>query len=96
MEIQRLLGKIPRSHLDSFVKDRDKANVLAPHQLLRGRRYVCIGTLSDAVTEGVYVDAPMVEDENLLSGRGVGAAFDSAFYLAVRLTGDERGYAAIR
>ncbi len=65
------------------------ARVLAPHQLLRGRRYVCSGTLSDAVTDGVYVDAPVVEDGNLLSGQGLGAAFDFAFYLAMRLTGDE-------
>ncbi|WP_413739315.1 hypothetical protein ACL2XP_10875 [Sodalis sp. RH21] len=28
MEIQQLLGKIPRSHLDSFGKDIDKTNEL--------------------------------------------------------------------
>ncbi|WP_413722558.1 DJ-1/PfpI family protein [Sodalis sp. RH24] len=65
------------------------ARVLAPHKLLKGRRYVCSGTLSATVTDGVYVDAPVVEDGNLLSGRGLGTAFDFAFSIAMRLTGDE-------
>lgn len=65
------------------------ARVLAPHQLLKGRHYVCSGTLSESVSDGMYVDAPVVEDGNLISGQGLGASFDFAFYLAWRLTGDE-------
>ncbi|TKY80281.1 DJ-1/PfpI family protein [Pectobacterium polonicum] len=65
------------------------ARVLAPHKLLKGRRYVCSGTLSETVTDGIYVDAPVVEDGNLISGQGLGASFDFAFYLGLRLTGDE-------
>ncbi|NDL62121.1 DJ-1/PfpI family protein [Acerihabitans arboris] len=65
------------------------ARVLAPHKLLKGRRYVCSGRPSDPVADGVYVDATVVADGNLLSGQGLGAAFDFAFYLAMRLTGDE-------
>jgi len=30
-----------------------------------------------------------VEDGNLISGRGLGVAFDFAFYLAWRLTGEK-------
>jgi putative intracellular protease/amidase len=41
------------------------------------------------VSDGVYVDADVVEDGNLLSGRGLGKVFDFAFTLAARLQGDE-------
>ncbi|MDM3464459.1 DJ-1/PfpI family protein [Citrobacter sp. Cb031] len=64
------------------------AKVLAPHGLLKGRRYVCSGTLSEGVTDGIYVDAPVVRDGNLISGQGLGAAFDFAFNLAGILTLD--------
>jgi len=57
--------------------------------LLRGRRYVCSGTFYETVTDGVYVDLPVVKDGNLLSGQGVGAAFDFAFSLAYLLTGND-------
>lgn len=65
------------------------AKVLAPHGLLRGRRYVCSGTFYETITDGVYVDLPVVKDGNLLSGQGVGAAFDFAFSLAYLLTGND-------
>lgn len=65
------------------------AKVLAPHGLLKGRNYVCSGTLFEGVTDGVYVDAPVVRDGNLISGQGLGVAFDFAFNLALILT-DER------
>lgn len=64
------------------------AKVLAPNNLLKGRRYVCSGTLSENVSEGIYIDSPVVKDGNLVSGQGLGAAFDFAFYLAYLLTGD--------
>lgn len=65
------------------------ARVLGGNGLLKGRRYVCSGTLYETVRDGVYVDAPVVEDGNLLSGKGLGVAFDFAFTLAARLQGDE-------
>ncbi|KAF1368142.1 DJ-1/PfpI family protein [Yokenella regensburgei] len=65
------------------------ARVLAANQLLKGRRYVCSGDLWQQVTDGVYVDADVVEDGNLLSGRGLGKVFDFALTLAARLAGDE-------
>jgi len=63
------------------------ARVLGGNRLLRGRRYVCSGDLHQTVDDGIYVDAHVVEDGNLISGRGLGVAFDFAFYLAWRLTG---------
>ncbi|QCR34631.1 DJ-1/PfpI family protein [Nissabacter sp. SGAir0207] len=63
------------------------ARVLGGNQLLQGRRYVCSGDLHENVTDGTYVDQPVVEDGNLISGKGLGVAFDFAFHLAWRLTG---------
>ncbi|MGC0915004.1 DJ-1/PfpI family protein [Pantoea agglomerans] len=62
------------------------ARVLAPQGLLRGRRYVSSGTSSEGVTDGVYVNASVVKDGNLLSGQDLGAAFDFAFAIAFILT----------
>lgn len=65
------------------------ARVLGGNGLLKGRRYVCSGDLWQQVTDGVYVDADVVEDGNLISGRGLGKAFDFALTVAARLNGDE-------
>lgn len=65
------------------------ARVLGGNGLLKGRRYVCSGDLWQNVTDGEYVDASVVEDGNLISGKGLGHVFDFAFTLAARLLGDE-------
>jgi len=65
------------------------ARVLGGNGLLKGRRYVCSGDLWQQVQDGEYVDAPVVEDGNLLSGKGLGHAFDFALILAARLLQDE-------
>jgi len=65
------------------------ARVLGGNGLLQGRRYVCSGDLFKNVRDGVFIDAPVVEDGNLISGKGLGVAFDFAFTLAARLQGNE-------
>ncbi|XTZ39962.1 DJ-1/PfpI family protein [Salmonella enterica] len=65
------------------------ARVLGGNGLLKGRRYVCSGDLYKTVRDGEYTDAPVVEDGNLISGKGLGLAFDFAFTLAARLNDDE-------
>lgn len=65
------------------------ARVLGGNGLLKGRRYVCSGDLWQQVTDGVYVDADVVEDGNLISGKGLGKVFDFALTVAARLEGDE-------
>ncbi|MCL2899256.1 DJ-1/PfpI family protein [Brenneria tiliae] len=65
------------------------ARVLGGNNLLKGRRYVCSGELWRNVTDGVYVNEKVVEDGNLISGKGLGVAFDFAFTIACRLTGDK-------
>ena len=65
------------------------ARVLGANGLLKGRRYVCSGDLWQQVSDGEYVDADVVEDGNLLSGKGLGRAFDFAFTLAAKLAGDD-------
>ncbi len=63
------------------------ARILGAHNLLRGRRYVCSGDLYQQVIDGIYVDNPVVEDGNLVCGKGLGVAFDFAAAIAYRLTG---------
>ncbi|EGT4352348.1 DJ-1/PfpI family protein [Cronobacter sakazakii] len=65
------------------------ARVLGAYGLLKGRRYVCSGELWQDVRDGEYIDAPVVEDGNLISGKGLGRVFDFALTVASRLTGDE-------
>ncbi|PHP94291.1 DJ-1 family protein [Pantoea agglomerans] len=65
------------------------ARVLGGNNLLKGRRYTCSGELGLEVTDGEYVMEDVVEDGNLLSGRGLGVAFDFALTLAQRLTGNK-------
>jgi len=65
------------------------ARVLGANGLLKGRRYVCSGDLYENVRDGEYVDAPVVEDGNLISGKGLGLAFDFALTIAARLQGSE-------
>jgi len=65
------------------------ARVLGGNGLLKGRRYVCSGDLWQPIQDGVYVDAPVVEDGNLISGKGLGHAFDFALTLSARLLGDD-------
>ncbi|MBV7404464.1 DJ-1/PfpI family protein [Enterobacter sp. ENT03] len=65
------------------------ARVLGGNDLLNGRRYVCSGDLWQDVKNGEYVDAPVVEDGNLISGKGLGHVFDFAFTVSARLLGDE-------
>lgn len=65
------------------------ARVLGGNGLLKGRRYVCSGDLWQNVTEGEYIDAPVVEDGNLISGKGLGHIFDFAFAVSARLLEDD-------
>ncbi|KAB8308270.1 DJ-1/PfpI family protein [Erwinia endophytica] len=64
------------------------ARVLGGNHLLKGRRYTCSGDLYQSVTDGVYCPDSVVEDGNLISGKGLGKSFEFAFQLAWRLTGD--------
>ena len=66
------------------------ARVLGGNGLLKGRRYVCSGDLYETVTDGIYVDAPVVLDGHLLSGKGLGHIFDFALTLSARLLGDDK------
>ena len=63
--------------------------VLGGNNLLKVRRYTCSGELGLEVKDGEYVMEDVVEDGNLLSGRGLGVAFDFALTLAQRLTGNK-------
>lgn len=63
--------------------------VLGVYGLLKGCCYVCFGDLWKVVLEGVYVDVFVVEDGNLISGKGLGYVFDFVLIFFVRLLGDD-------
>ncbi len=62
------------------------AHVLSQNGLLQGRRYTCSGENYKLYSDGRYEDADIVEDGNLLTGRGLGLAFRFAFTLGARLS----------
>lgn len=64
------------------------ARVLGQNRQLKGRHYVCSGGLQKLTDDGVFVDQSVVQDQNLLSGKGLGDIFDFAFALAEQLTDD--------
>lgn len=65
------------------------ARVLAANGLLRGRHYVCSSGLEKDITDGIFTDAPVVRDGNLITGKGLGVATDFALNIAAVLTGDK-------
>lgn len=64
------------------------ARVLGGNGLLMNRKYVCSGNLWENIEGGVFVDKDIVMDGNLLSGKGLGKAFDFAFHIAALLLED--------
>lgn len=62
------------------------AHVLSQNGLLQGRRYTCSGENYKLYQDGQYEDADIVEDGNLLTGRGLGLAFRFAFTLGAKLS----------
>lgn len=62
--------------------------VLADHDLIKGRRYVCSDNLGRDLGDGTYVDDNVVEDGNLISAKGLGVSFDFAFTIGWRLNND--------
>jgi DJ-1 family protein len=63
------------------------AHVLSQNNLLHGRRYTCSGENYKLYSDGQYVDQDIVEDGNILSGRGLGLVFEFAFTLGAKLAG---------
>lgn len=61
------------------------AKVLGRHGLLGNKHYVCSGDLQQTVTEGQFVDAPVVIDGHLITGKGLGYAFDFGLAIADQL-----------
>lgn len=66
------------------------ARVLAGNQLLRGRNYVCSGDLWRNYQDGLYQERSVVVDGNLITGKGLGVAFDFALTIAAKVTGNPR------
>ncbi len=61
------------------------AHVMAANGLLGRRRYTCSGDNHLQYADGEYVDAKLVRDGNILTGKGLGVAFEYAFAIATEL-----------
>ena len=61
------------------------AHVLSANGLLAGRKYTCSGDSHTLYSDGIYVNQPIVEDGPLLTGQGLGYAFQFAFDIGARL-----------
>lgn len=61
------------------------AHVLAANHLLQGKRYVCSGENYKLYSDGCYVDQAIVEEGKILTGKGLGVAFEFAFAVGAKL-----------
>ena len=52
------------------------AHVMAANGLLDGREYTCSGDSHSLYGDGLYVDKRVVRSGNILTGKGLGAAFE--------------------
>lgn len=57
--------------------------------LLQGKRYTCFPGFEDEAFGGEYIACPVVEDENIITGRGMSAALPFGQVLVNRLGGAE-------
>lgn len=62
------------------------ALVLDAHGLLEGRRFTCYPGVADRIVSGERVEAPVVEDGDLITSQGPGTAMAFALALVERLT----------
>lgn len=61
------------------------AHVLSANNLLEGKRYVCSGDNYKLYTDGCYVDQNIVEDGKVITGKGLGVAFEFSFAVGSKL-----------
>ncbi len=67
--------------------------VLQAAGVLRGRRVTCHPAVRDQLREGVWTDAPVVEDGSLITSQGPGTCFAFALALVARSEGAKRAEA---
>ena len=65
------------------------ARILGHNHLLKGRHYTCSSGLESTVDDGIFVDALIVHDGNLVTGRGLGASMDFALYTGGLIVNDQ-------
>ncbi|WP_129544609.1 DJ-1/PfpI family protein [Serratia sp. 1D1416] len=62
------------------------ARVLGQNYLLHDRNYTCSGELWQTCPDGKYTGENIVVDGNLITGKGLGVAFEFAFTIAEAMT----------
>lgn len=89
-------------HVISFIQAHDRhgkyicpfcsapVRILGLNGLLRERRYTCSGELWMQCQDGVYVNEDIIIDQNLISGKGLGVAFEFSLTIASFITGDSQ------
>ncbi len=58
--------------------------------LLKGKRVTCYPSMEKQISGAVLTGAPVMSDENIITGQGVGAAIEFALNLIAVLMGDEK------
>lgn len=92
LELEKHQGLIEllKEHNDKggliFAQCSAPARILGHNGLLRGRHYTCSSDLQNSVDCGVFVDAPIVHEGSLVTGKGLGYSLDFALYTASLLT----------
>lgn len=64
------------------------ARVLGKNYLLNERNYTCSGELWTNCPDGKYTGENIVVDGNMITGKGLGVAFEFAFMIAEMMTGE--------
>ncbi|TNL09661.1 DJ-1 family protein [Kosakonia cowanii] len=64
------------------------ARILGQNYLLNERNYTCSGELWKACPDGKYTGENIVVDGNLITGKGLGVAFEFAFMIAEIMKGE--------
>ncbi len=61
-------------------------SILGHMGLLKDKKATCFPGFEDELLGATIVDAPVVQDENIITSKGAGTAFQFAFALAMALT----------
>jgi len=58
--------------------------------LLKGRRVTCFPSMEKKITGAILTGAPVMDDDNIITGQGAGAAVDFALKLIAVLEGEDK------
>jgi 4-methyl-5(b-hydroxyethyl)-thiazole monophosphate biosynthesis len=57
--------------------------------ILEGKKYTCYPGVEEKISSGTFIDSPVVQDGNVITGRGIGTAIPFALKIVESLSGRE-------